>query len=61
MLYYNIFNSKSLDFYRKEYLRGSIFIQSFSLSAYDELKCRSFMVLCLNNAAFRTLTDHEMD
>ena len=29
MLYYNIFNDLFLDFYRKEYLGGSVYIRSF--------------------------------
>ena len=58
MPYHNIFNNKFLDFYEKEYLEGSIFVQSFSLFGYDELKSRTFLVFSLKIAAFWTLTNH---
>ena len=57
MLCYNIFNNKFLDLYRREYLGGSVFIQSFSLLGYDELECRSVLVFGLKSAAFWTRTD----
>ena len=60
MLYYNTFNDKILKLCRKEHLRRILLIQSFSLSGYDELECRSFFDVWPEDGCILAHADHKV-